>query len=993
MIIQKKKREISIFMILVMLVLCVFPTQNVSAAEKTKLNITKTTIVKGQSVKLQVVGKQKGVAWKSSNKKIATVTKNGKVLAKAPGKAIITAKVGNKSLKCKVTVVKYGLNKKNVTLQEGQKVKLKLLNANKKVKWSSSNKKVAKVSSKGTVSAVSAGKAKIYAKMAGKTYKCSITVEKKAASSQDNSNQNEEKKPSSDQKEESVKPVDPGKPEEPKEDDKPAAQENRVDVVYKDGVITDDLKDQTDYTILDAGQNDCYVIMPFNEVTQQIEINQIITLPKKDGSPYALLKVTEISNSEDDRLMLHCVTPDLTEVFDKVDIYQDRQISFADIDFNEDLVSDITIKSNDEEIVAETKKIEVDDQDIPMAKETAVIDLGKKNLGKYGEISGQIEMAAPVLHVNADIDLYGMVPDIHALEATVTEKVISTVDLTFDTNDDFQNIYLAHMRTPIDEAGLFYIDLTLYLNVSANGEVKIVNETSYTGGFKYDEKEEDLKEINQFNTTFEGTEAQVHGELIINPEVRLSCLSVWDEKDRQVDGVEILGFEVGAGIGMDGYAKVYMEEPYSCVDLHIYPLFNLGLIEGYGLQKIVGFTNGLLGTKFQTYWTILDADSKSPLEKTWHWEDMVRVTECTRSDDETGGSVSDNTTVSDNTVDLSEMQEGEQAELLEDTFYFFVEDKPKIEKENYFTLQVAGKVILDASYSGANPYWDLVDENGNRIEFENSTTGIVHDSLYIEAGSYCFRYGISPFSLEDGSEGTFTLTYESTGITIPSAGNMDEAKELKPIAWNEPVKSQFSANRRTLYYRVYLPESGKLHISGRDYKDSGSFDIYDENECDIGVNGNMSSDGYEQWFDLAAGDYYIAFDGDPDQFNFAMDYKKSGETFTEPNNTIAEAKSLPAVAYDQSINGQIAYNDGKDYYKIVVPKAGTLYISLASQSKATIGAELYDEDGEQYDLSGESSNYLDETKSVVAYMKVTPGVYYMLCDGENGNYSFKLHLK
>ena len=42
------------------------------------------------------------VVWKSSKKKVATVSKKGKVKAKKPGKTTITAKVGKKKYKCKV---------------------------------------------------------------------------------------------------------------------------------------------------------------------------------------------------------------------------------------------------------------------------------------------------------------------------------------------------------------------------------------------------------------------------------------------------------------------------------------------------------------------------------------------------------------------------------------------------------------------------------------------------------------------------------------------------------------------------------------------------------------------------------------------------------------------------------------------------------------------------------------------------------------------------
>ena len=70
------------------------------------------------------------------------------------------------------------LNKKKATVAVGNTVKLKMNGTSKKVKWSSNNKKVATVTSKGVVKGKKPGTATIKAKVAGKTYKCKVTVKK-----------------------------------------------------------------------------------------------------------------------------------------------------------------------------------------------------------------------------------------------------------------------------------------------------------------------------------------------------------------------------------------------------------------------------------------------------------------------------------------------------------------------------------------------------------------------------------------------------------------------------------------------------------------------------------------------------------------------------------------------------------------------------------------------------------------------------------------------
>lgn len=187
-----------------MMVFSIFPATQVNAATKPKLSKTKITMTVGQSKKLKVKGiskkRAKRIKWKSSKKKVVTVTKTGKIKARKAGKAVITAKIGKKKLKCKVVVKrkrkkstkkkesnssskKMWLSKTSVTLQAGSGVDLVLHNAKNVVKWSSSNNKVAWAdratsSSKnlGTIQAVSKGTAVITAKVDGKTFKCHVKV-------------------------------------------------------------------------------------------------------------------------------------------------------------------------------------------------------------------------------------------------------------------------------------------------------------------------------------------------------------------------------------------------------------------------------------------------------------------------------------------------------------------------------------------------------------------------------------------------------------------------------------------------------------------------------------------------------------------------------------------------------------------------------------------------------------------------------------------------
>lgn len=170
-------------------------TRTVGKALKATIKVNMTTIplkVKQTTEKLKVSGLAKGDAvasYKSSNKNIFTVDKNGKIKAgnkKGSAKLTITLKSGLKktlTVKVQKSTVKttkiQGLNKE-ITLKKGARIALKPvlqpLTSQQKISYSSSNKKVAAVSSKGSVKAKKTGKTTITVKSGNKKYKIKVTV-------------------------------------------------------------------------------------------------------------------------------------------------------------------------------------------------------------------------------------------------------------------------------------------------------------------------------------------------------------------------------------------------------------------------------------------------------------------------------------------------------------------------------------------------------------------------------------------------------------------------------------------------------------------------------------------------------------------------------------------------------------------------------------------------------------------------------------------------
>ena len=140
-----------------------------------KLDKSKVTVYTTKTAQLKATvtpstAYNKNIQWSSSDTKVATVDKNGKVTAVGAGKAIITAKSadGKKSAKCTVTVKKkiqvteVTLNRTSGSLYSGSSYQLKATVSPSKatfpeLEWTSANKKVATVSKTGKIKAVGKG--------------------------------------------------------------------------------------------------------------------------------------------------------------------------------------------------------------------------------------------------------------------------------------------------------------------------------------------------------------------------------------------------------------------------------------------------------------------------------------------------------------------------------------------------------------------------------------------------------------------------------------------------------------------------------------------------------------------------------------------------------------------------------------------------------------------------------------------------------------------
>ena len=167
--------------------------KKVIPVESVELNKTTLALIKGESETLVATVKPddatyKTVTWSTSNESVVAVDQTGKVTAVAGGEADITAKAGEETATCVVTVSvpvsSVTLSKQSLTLVEGESETLVVTvnpedATDKTVTWSSSNAQIATVDQNGKVTAVKEGTTTITVNAGDKSASCVVTVNKK----------------------------------------------------------------------------------------------------------------------------------------------------------------------------------------------------------------------------------------------------------------------------------------------------------------------------------------------------------------------------------------------------------------------------------------------------------------------------------------------------------------------------------------------------------------------------------------------------------------------------------------------------------------------------------------------------------------------------------------------------------------------------------------------------------------------------------------------
>lgn len=167
----------TVIIVITVILTILFKTDSSKKEEDITINKAQVSLFVDEKVTLKIEGTTKEVSWKSKDKSIATVDKNGTVVSKKEGITTIVGTVKKEEYTCKIIVTEPYLNSNKLTLAVEQTFQLEMTGAKIK-EWNVEDNTIAMVDDKGCITAIKDGSTKILCITEnGKTYKCELTVD------------------------------------------------------------------------------------------------------------------------------------------------------------------------------------------------------------------------------------------------------------------------------------------------------------------------------------------------------------------------------------------------------------------------------------------------------------------------------------------------------------------------------------------------------------------------------------------------------------------------------------------------------------------------------------------------------------------------------------------------------------------------------------------------------------------------------------------------
>ena len=198
---------------------------------------------------------------------------------------------------------------------------------------------------------------------------------------------------------------------------------------------------ESSYTVIPQGDM-LLVSIPKNENTKQIQSGKVILLPKKTGTDNQFaLKVKSVTDAGNGMLQIIGETPDISEVYQKVDIQEEKQADMSMFVPNEDVVASVS------NLNSGLKGASV--QATVSAESGKIVELKEQKIGTVGAFSGRVELSAPKVIAIVDADFSKRLhPVYREVSVSLNEDITAKAELKFSSKGvGSEKIYVGHVST------------------------------------------------------------------------------------------------------------------------------------------------------------------------------------------------------------------------------------------------------------------------------------------------------------------------------------------------------------------------------------------------------------------------------------------------------------------------------------------------------------------------------------------------------------------
>lgn len=290
------------------------------------------------------------------------------------------------------------------------------------------------------------------------------------------------------------------------------------------------------------------------------------------------------------------------------------------------------------------------------------------------------------------------------------------------------------------------------------------------------------------------------------------------------------------------------------------------------------------------------------------------------------------------------------------------------------------------------PYaeFQILDENGTPIVSDSMYSGTsntpetkIH-STHLEKGLYTIHFSSSRSWQEGVSSKKFTVLPEFTPTknneVEPNDGT--ELAELLPLD-NQPIRGLISWSEKDDYFKIELKEAGKVSFDYNAYFKSSSITLLDKNGNSIFneslYNGKeFTPEKYSNSTYLEAGTYYFKISKYPwgnitGIYTLQASFQAASTDDVEPNNGTEIAQEL---LLGKAINGLISWNDSMDYYRVDVPHAMKLNLTVHSYFKY-FNLEVFTKNGDRLLDKSLNNGAEKNPEKFTTEIELTKGTYFV----------------